>query len=155
MFRELKFGGAGSTRLKMPESDFDKAATAVLIGLACIIGSLFLPLHDFGLSLSGKNASGQLVKTQTLSQKGNRESVGIYEFNDDLGSKIRVTSKYAFKDKNLIPKTAEIAWKRGEPQNARVLFQGGFSIWALLIGCGLAGFGAFQLIMLRKKGKSN
>lgn len=155
MFRELKFGGAGSTRLKMPQTAFDRAATALLFGLAFIIGALFLPIYDLSFSLRGHNGIGQFVKSETLAAKGNRESVGIYEFTDNLGSKVNVTSKYAFKTATQIPKTAKIAWPKGEPQNARVLYQGGFSLIAFLIGVLLVVWGGIALHKVQKYGDSD
>lgn len=155
MFRELKFGGAGSTRLKMPESDFDKAATAVLVGIAFIVASTFLPVYDFVFSLSAQSGSGAFIKSEGVAKKGNREFIGVYEFSDNLGSKVSAKSKYSFKEKAKIPKTAKIAWKPGEPQNARVLYQGGFSPFVLIFGLCLTMFGIYRLMKIRKKGSIN
>jgi hypothetical protein len=146
MLGQIKLNTGLARKFPMPQSRAEQALAMIIIGVAIFCACAIDPIRDLAANNFNQSAKAQLFKTQEFKEAGPKNNVGLYVFSDYYGSKYIVIGKKIYNEKSKVPKSIDVSWPLGSPQEARALWQfDSFSrlIFAIL-GLLISGFGIFQ-----------
>lgn len=148
MYGQIKLNTGLARKFPLPESNMERAIALFIIGIAIIIASLFDPIRDQFLIMNGQSANAQFIKSIQYRDTGPKRNIGIYYFQDEIGSKYSVVTKKIYENPKSIPQKAKVAWPLGNPQKARILGEYSNRIIPILFGLIIIFFG---FLLAKKK----
>ena len=130
-----------------PDNPREMGTLVMLIGLAVLVVSSWNNVSDIFTRMGTRATSGEFVATAPFRSGNAQRMVGVYIFNDEAKMPVGVRGERVFTRKTKIPRKAEVVWRSGRPQKARIVGEYYDYLLGIPVGLAILGFGMW----LRRK----